>query len=64
MSMQILSVQLLLVVDWRTGRRLPRKAKFCMEINGRVTSDPYQLIHPIYSALDEIYLVMSQSFFV
>jgi hypothetical protein len=31
-----------------------------MEINGRATSDPYQLIYP---ALDGIYLVMSQSFF-
>ncbi|MDP1422673.1 hypothetical protein Q8G31_02220 [Priestia megaterium] len=57
-------MQLLLVVDWRVRQRLLRKAKSCMEINGRATSDPYQLIYPIYSALDGIYLVMSQSFFV
>jgi len=34
-----------------------------MEIKARATSGPYQLIYPIYPALDGIYLVMSQSFF-
>ncbi|MED4132134.1 hypothetical protein P4668_07045 [Priestia megaterium] len=47
-------MQLLLVVDWRVRQRLLRKAKSCMEINGRATSDPYQLIYPIYSVLDGI----------
>ncbi|MBT2255153.1 hypothetical protein J7E64_07090 [Priestia megaterium] len=38
-----------------------RRAKPCTEINSGVTSDPYELIHPICLPLDWRNLVMSQS---
>ncbi|MGE7304995.1 hypothetical protein ACQKJG_14330 [Priestia megaterium] len=40
-----------------------RKAKSCTEINRDETSEPYELMYPIFSSLDWIHLVISQPLF-
>lgn len=52
-----------LAVDWRATRKLPRKAKPCMEINCGAKSDPYSIIYSIRPSLDWRDFVMSQSLF-